>query len=275
MPVRRRRGMRARGGRRYIGKLRTAVVNVVFEIEAMNVAGYIPSSTSFSSFNDSTQGLPMSQTNSGGQQAVMWAINMSMNWLSTYNPSNYRFISQLYDYIRLKCVDVILRPLIDPRKAVVTTNQGSTAYNFATYPQNDPVVTLIDYDGWNPMLAVNSATPINCPPNGDMTQQLMNRLGARRHDPWKVIRRRFVPRTCTLVASIQATQPFVTGPGLVQGKRAGWMTTNNQGMWLGQMYIAIPYLGQQLSGGFINNQPTGLYSIANKWYLAFKSPLYG
>jgi len=273
--LRRRRGMRARRGRGYIGKLRTAVVNVVFEVEAMNVASYIPSSVTFSNFSDATQGLPMFQTNSGGTQAVMWAINMSMNWLSTYNPSNYRFISTLYDYVKLKCVDVILRPLIDPRKAVTTTNQGSAAYNFSTYPQNDPVVTVIDYDGWNPMLAVNSATPVNCPANGDMTQQLYNRLGARRHDPWHVIRRRFYPRTCSLVASISNVAPVASGPGIIAGRKSGWMTTFNQGIWHGQMYVAIPYLGQLVSSSYVNNQIIGNYSIANKWYIAFKSPLYG
>lgn len=286
MPVRRmrrrfarssRRG-RGRGGRLRIGRAKTSIVKCVFESEQIQGWTIVAGTNNLNNQQSYASILPMYfQTSGPLYNAVTYGFTFPLNYLVNA-PGNYKYVSQLYDFIKLSKVAVRFKSLINPTEAV-TTGATTGVYNFAAYPQTDPVITWVDYDGWGPMVAVGSSTPLIAPPNGDMTQQVYNKRGARKHNPWGTIKRTFIPRRLDLVAT-DGTSPSGS-PALVQGKRLGWQTVNNSAAWGGQLMMAIPYLGQNAQnpniGGNTNKdlQPVANYSIFCRWFISFKCPLYG
>lgn len=259
-----------RGSTRLRTAVRTAVVNCVFECE--NIQGWQiqPNGSQLTNQQNYQGDLPMFYQSGGNYNAVTYAFSFPLSYL--YNqPGNYAYVAQLYDFIKLKKVKLAFTSLIDPARAV-QTGATSGVYNFSAYPLQDPVITWIDYDGWSPMPRVGTSGAVQAPSNGDMTQYVYNKQGARKHKPWGTIKRTFVPKALHLVAT-DGSNPSGS-PATMGGGKLGWMTQLNASVWTGQFMMAIPYLGQDIST-HLNLQPVANYSILTRWYLAFKSPLYG
>lgn len=262
-----RRAMRPR-----IGRARTRIVKCVFEAEAQSAYRIIPGAAVLSSGTTYFVKVPGWQTNSGGPQAVTYAFTFGLNSLASFPIGNYRLVSQLYDYVKLYKVQVVLRSPINPQVAVQATNTPGQ-YDFTNWPLQDPVLTYPDYDGWNPMPNIGSSGAVLCPSNGDMTQLLFNKPGVRKHRPFGTIKRTFYPKMLLNACGDNGGQPYPAGSVPVQGGRAGWMVDRASAFFTGQLIVSIPYLGQDAS--VVNLQPLFYYAICNKWFVGFKTPLYG
>lgn len=201
----------------------------------------------------------------------MYAFTFGLNSLASFPVGNYKYVSQLYDYVKLYKVRVCLKNQVK----IQSLDIGSTTaqYNFTVFPGADPIITYPDYDGFNSMPLVGSSGFQLCPNNGDMTQLLQNKPGAKRHKAWRDITRTFYPKVLLNAAGDNGGTPYPAGSVAMQGGRAGWMANYNANFFTGQLVVAIPYLGQD--PGQINMQPNFFYSICNKWYVGFKTPLYG
>lgn len=249
---------------------RTRIVKCVFESENLQAWQIQPNGSALTNQQTYASDLPLFYNSGSNYNAVTYACTFPLNFLYT-SPGNYRYVAQLYDFVKLSKVCVKLTSLIDPARAV-QTGATSGVYNFSAYPLQDPVITWIDYDGWSPMPIVGGTGVVTAPANGDLTQYVYNKQGARRHRPWGTIKRTFVPKVINLVAS-DGTTPSGS-PVAIAGKRAGWFTQGNASAFTGQLMIAIPYLGQD-SNTHVNIQPVAVYSILCKWFVHFKAPLYG
>lgn len=221
------------------------------------------------------QSVPVWVTNGGGSQAACYAFYFNLAILQSAVGS-YSQIAQMYDHFKLFKVELILTPRVDPRVAVNVSNQTAT-YNFTDWPGSDPVISYVDYDGYNPMLNAGVAGVQQVPANGDMTQLLMNKVGARRHKAWRTIRRTFVPRNIILQANktVLNLPQFGVPSFSLDPKPAGWRTSIGSQDWTGQLIVAFPYWGNQAGSPVANQQPNAVYDINNKWYVGLKAPLFG
>lgn len=282
MPARRsrsRKGARRRVRRHAVARIpraKTAVVNCVFEQEQVYGAVLGPGNTTFNSYNTIVGNLPGYVVNGSGNQAVMYAFSFAPSWLNSSGVGNYGYVQQLYDYVKLKKVKVRFISNVKPMDTIQTTAiTNSASYDFNTMPSTDPVLTYIDYDGWQPMTKVGASGQISSPTNGDMTQFIQNKAGVRRHRMFGSVKRTFYPKQINLIAGDSSSGP-TTSANLVQGKRLGWMLNGSSNVWSGNLIMAIPYVAQPDAGsGNVNYQPKFNWSISNLWYISFKAPLYG
>lgn len=269
------RGSRRRAGR--VGRLRTAVVNAVFECENVEYAINTPGTTTWGNWT-STSGAQLKawQSLSGGPNAVLYAFRFNPAFLIG-QCSGAASLTGIYDYFKIRYVDLQLRCDVNPRAELTYTQTASSPLgagaqlNFLATPNYDPDITFIDYDGID--LAQGS------PANGDITSQALNRLRARRHRAFaSMIRRRFVPRILNLVAVTQppgapGTNP-VTASGVAQlGKRCGWLNGAVNNCFTGQIGLAVSYKGSDTSSQ--NAQPMYNWAVTAKWACAVKSSLLG
>lgn len=254
-----------------IPRARTSVVNAVFQSDGISTYKIVPGDGGLTSGTTQQFVLAGWQNNSGGSQAVCYALNFGLNTLAGL-ATNFNAVAQLYDMVKLRKCTVELQPTVDPRRAVQVTN-GTGTYNFTTWPLQDPVITYYDADGFSPMPNVSSTGNVVCPANGDMTALLYNKPGARRHDPWRKITRTVVPHEIILIAADNGGKPGYNLFEARQGGPMGWQTVRNQNAFTGQLIIAIPYLGQD--NAQINSQPNFEYSLNVRWYVSFKIPLFG
>lgn len=280
MPFRRRgfAGFRRRrrfGGRR-MRRTKTRIVRTVFEVEQTSAFSLVPGAGNLGAATTYVGGLPVYLVNGSGAQAVMYAITPNLNFLFTLTGvSNYAAVSALYDFFRLDKIEYKFVPQVKVDRAVTVTNVPGI-YNFTDWPGQDDVITYIDRDGWSPMVAVNGIPNVVSPANGDMTQLVQNKEGARRHKAWTTIRRRFVPVNLGLVATGTAAYSSATAQVGFR-KKASWSPIANSQAWNGQLIIAFPYWGnnQAPSAANANQQPEALYSINNTWFISMRAPLYG
>lgn len=241
----------------------------------MRAAILAPTNATFGGWNTFGGSLPAYFTSDSiNFQAVLYSCDFSPSFIAGLTPSiiSYNYMRQLYDYVKLYKVKVCLKSTFNPR-ANLTQATGSTEYDFTNFVGADPVITYIDYDGWTAIPKLGATGSVVSPTNGDMTQALMGRKGARRHKAFASIYRTFYPKQMMLVAGADTTQANpTTTPNLVQGGKLGWMNAGNLNIWGGNMIIAIPYVGQTNTTSAY--QPKYNYTIANKYYFGFKCPLY-
>jgi hypothetical protein len=256
-----------------IGRARTRIVRALFESE--NIYGYtlLPAATALTNAQLFQNTIP-SWTSASGNQALTYAFtfNLGQNIGSASSPGNYKYVGQLYDYVKIYKVKVSLIPDVDPKQTLTTgTASIATQIDLRGLPQQDPVISWIDYDGFLPSVQVGGTSPVAVPLNGDYTQYVYNRAGARKHKPFRRINRTFVPKALQLIAS-DGIAPSGS-PVLLQGKRLGWLPTYNAQPFTGQMLFSLPYIGPD--AGKSGLQPQWSYTILTRWFMGFKTPLYG
>jgi len=282
MPIRRRRrhfarsSRRGRGRRLRIGRARTSVVKTVFECENVQAYQIQPGGSTLVNQQQYYGYLPGFYLASSNYNAVTYAFTFPLAFLATYGTNNYNAVQKLYDYVKLSKIRVQFTPSVDPKNTYTIAVPSSVAsQNLATVPGQDPVITWFEYDGWSPMPNISATSVVVAPANGDMTSYVYNKRGARKHSPWRKIKRTFVPRIINLIAN-DGSAPGLTANTMV-GKRAGYMSVGNSSPWFGQMMMAVPYLGADTSPTSVgvNYQPQFNWAILTRWYMHFKVPLYG
>lgn len=271
---------------------RTKLLNAVFDTEQLRYSVLLPGATAFTGTGAGGGSL---YTANGGIAAV--AAGQAANYQFQFNlgicnavcPS-YAAFSDLYDWFKIKKVQLTLKPSIDPKRDITVALQtGSSAvYDFSGALVYDPDMTLIDYDGIQ--------TPIVCPANGDCTQFIYNRTGVRKHKAFGTIRRTFYPKLLTMhpqcgqnlgVQTVSPAYPnnaiYNTGTTYVnqvtstyrKGPAYGWMRAALDNSFTGGLALFTSYKGSNAPGGGAGNQPNYVWAIQCKWFVSFRDTIYG
>lgn len=230
--------------------------------------------STFGSYNIISGFLPGYVTTGGtNNNALVYAFTFNPSTLVSLPVNNFQYVQQLYDYIKVFKVQCNFKSTVDPRVALQLAAQTSLPYNLGAWPGADPVITWIDYDGYEAMPKVGNTGVVSVPTNGDFTQLVNNKAGAKKHHPYRNIRRTFYPKQINLIAGDSSSGPSGS-PSTVQGKRLGWLCQQSSNCYTGNLMMAVPYLGQDFATQ-LNMQPTLNWAIVCRWFMGFKCPLYG
>nr|WAE42157.1 MAG: capsid protein [Cressdnaviricota sp.] len=285
--VRRGRRPSARRLRRHtrIGGKRTTMVRAKFGVDAC-AGRYWKAGDNTNVGNSGTifnnlQELPAFVATASGTlfNAVVYAFDFPLSLLTANNPG-YTAYSLAWDLFRIDKVSITLKTSIDPRRMLTQTLSGSATnqYNFSGELQYDPDVTWIDRDG---SLSVNQTGGL-LQANGDCSDEVLNRKGARAHGAFKTIHRSMRPQ-----ANVPVCAPIVGGQGSLIGsgpvlqvsdlqymhtKMNPWRTISNQYGFMGVIFLAVSYKGPNLT---MNIQPQYAWSCRSTFHMRLASPLFG
>lgn len=290
---RRRLGGRRRAGARRsrVGRVRTKVVNYVFDSESVLVTLLLAGATAFT--GNGTGGATLYSYTSqlpafSGGQAPNFCFVSNLYTCSQVCP-NYQTFSNLYDWFKLRKVVYTFTVPIDPKRDMtVGLGTSTTTYNFQGALTYDPDMTLVDYDGIQ--------LPTAAPTNGDCTQIIYNRTGVRKHRAFSTIRRTFYPRLLSVhpqtgsVNGIQSQSPAypniaTTGPASTllinvtstyrKGPRYGWQRSQFDNSFTGALALFTSYKGPNANLAAGGEQPQYSWSIQSRWYVSMRDTIYG
>lgn len=264
-----------RGGR--IGRAHTTSIKAKFGVDAASgwfwVGGQSTSGTG-TSFT-SVQELAANYFDGTNYNALCYQFDFPLTMLVANCPG-YAAYAVAWDRYRIDKVGIKLTCSLDPKRMLTQAMSTSSAnqYNFMGELQMDPDVTWIDRDG---SLSVNAGGGFSLQGNGDCSDEVANRAGAKTHRAFGTIYRTMRPRANLPIAAETGGRAYgqpssITALQYVNTKINPWRTAYNQNGFMGNIFLAVSYKGPNLTA---NHQPQYAWSCRTTWWMTMASPLFG
>ena len=275
---------RGRGSRARIGRARTTVLSGVYRTFCVNAAVAGAGATAWST--GSNNGYPETKMyyyelpsytapdSSPTSNCTAYNYLITPRWSDMLADANcgdpgYAAVRALYDLSRIKKCTIILRPPLGLRSVFseATTSGPSSFPELHNLPSSEPNVSYFDFD---------YSSTVGGPAigmDGDLSLQVSNKYGYKRHRFGRPIVRTIYPRYMQGInsgISSLASNPY-TIPILRRG--SPWLALNQSQYYMGSLAVCFAYNGSAVGTPY--NQPQINYSIDTRIHIEFKMMLFG
>lgn len=254
---RRRRSFR---GRSRVGRPKSSVVVGRYACDnvfAATVVGGLATINTPAFFDDA---IGMYASAAGLTNALVYRFRPTVACLrraATGDPA-YDAYATIYDQMRILSVTFIFSPPVGLASVLTTpVLANSQTPLLLNLPLRYPTYTWLDFDN-------QSTLTTTLPANGDYTTACASKWSAKPHAFGRKIIRTLYPRG--LVQVSDTNNNFA----ISQQIRSGWQQTVIQSNYMGDLWMAVPYMGST-----VNVQPEINYSAKQIYKIAHRMPLYG